>query len=106
MSALSEEFAALEDAVKQLIALLEEANEGFWVAYLTRALKQIQANRLSGATFVLGCFGGQNTLSDLVIGTAIEQSDPLRFRNQNARLTHLRTRVFETANSITARRSW
>ena len=87
MSALSEEFAALEDAVKQLIALLDEVDEGFWISYLRRALPQIQANRLSGATFVLGCFGGQNTLSDLVIGTTIEQSDPIRFRNQNARLT-------------------
>lgn len=106
MSALSDEFEALENAVMQLIGLLTEAEERFWIPYLTRGLTQIQENKLAGATFVLGCFGGQDTLSDLVIGAELEQSDPRRFRNQNARLGHLRTAVFEAANAITARRSW
>ena len=106
MSALDDEFLALEEAVRRLIALLEEADERFWIGYLTRGLRQLQEHRLSGATFVLGCFGGEGTLSDLVIGAQLENSDPLRFRNQNARLGHLRTAVFEAANVITSRRSW
>jgi len=72
----------------------------------SRGLAQVRENRLSGATFILGCFGGAETFSDLVIGRQFETSDPLKFRNLNARLSHLRTRTFESANAITSRRAW
>ncbi|MFW6094080.1 MAG: hypothetical protein ACODAC_08920 [Pseudomonadota bacterium] len=106
MSTLKSQFDALEDDVTQLIALLEESEERFWVPYLRRGLAQIRQNRLSGATFVLGCYGGEATFSDLVIGRHLEHSDPLRFRNLNLRLSSLRTRTFDSANAITSRRAW
>lgn len=106
MSSLSAQFSELGAAVRELIALLEEAEHGFWVTYLKRGLRQVDENRLSGATFILGCYGGEHTFSDLVIGEQLETSEPLRYRNLNARLAHLRTRTFEAANAIAARRSW
>lgn len=106
MSNLEQEFRELERSVEELIALLEEENERFWITYLRRGLAQVVENRLSGATFILGCYGGEATFSDLVIGRRWETSDPLRFRNLNARLNHLRTHTFEAANVITSRRSW
>ncbi|MEQ8857667.1 MAG: hypothetical protein RIC56_03390 [Pseudomonadales bacterium] len=106
MSELDRQFVELGDNVTQLISLLEESDEAFWVPYLRRGLNQVRENRLSGATFILGCYGGQETFSDLVIGRQFERSDPLRFRNLNARLESLRTRTFESANAITSRRAW
>ncbi|MEZ5560960.1 MAG: hypothetical protein R3E86_20765 [Pseudomonadales bacterium] len=106
MSLLEQQFDDLDDSVSQLIALLEEADERFWVPYLRRGLTQVRQHRLSGATFILGCYGGEDTFSDVVIGRAIAGADPLRFRNLNARLDHLRTRTFESANAITSRRAW
>lgn len=106
MATLEQQFAELHSAVQELIALLEEAEHGFWISYLRRGLRQIEENRLSGATYVLGCYGGEHTFSDLVIGEDLAVSEPLRYRNLNARLGHLRTRTFEAANAIAARRSW
>lgn len=106
VSELDRQFAELGDNVTRLIGLLEEADDPFWVPYLRRGLAQVQEHRLSGATFILGCFGGSETFSDLVIGRHLEQSDPLTFRNLNARLAHLRTATFESANAITSRRAW
>jgi hypothetical protein len=106
VSDLDAQFQALGDSVSQLIGLLEESDDLFWVPYLKRGLIQIRQNRLSGATFILGCYGGEETFSDLVIGRRFERADPLRFRNLNARLSHLRTQTFEAANAITSRRSW
>lgn len=106
VSTLDDEFDALGEHVSQLIGLLEESEDRFWIPYLQRALRQVRENRLSGATFVLGCYGGEQTFSDLVIGRRFEESDPLRFRNLNARLDHLRTATFHAANAITSRRSW
>lgn len=106
MSALNEQFELLERALEELLALLEEADERFWVPYFRRGLGQVRERRLAGATFVLGCYGGVDTFSDAVIGAHWQTEDPLRFRNLNARLGELRTRVFETANAITARRAW
>ena len=106
MSELDAQFATLGRHLEALISLLEEADETFWVPYFRRGLAQVQQNRLSGATFTLGCYGGVDTFSDLVIGQAWEQSDPLRYRNLNARLTHLRNRIFEAANVITSRQAW
>lgn len=106
MSELNRQFTELGENVDRLIGLLEESEERFWVPYLRRGLAQVRENRLSGATFILGCFGGAETFSDLVIGRQFEDSDPLKFRNLNARLTHLRTRTFDSANAITSRRAW
>jgi len=106
MSQLDEEFRELERSVEELLALLDEENERLWIGYLKRGLKQVNLNRLAGATFILGCYGGEDTFSDLVIGKRWRESDPLKFRNLNARLNHLRTRTFEAANAITSRRSW
>ena len=103
---LPAEFEALAGALDRLLALLEEAEEGFWLPYLRRGLRDVQANKLAGATSVLGCFGGQDTLSDLQIGEAFREQDPLRYRNLNARLAQLRTEVFDCADQITSRRSW
>jgi hypothetical protein len=47
-----------------------------------------------------------DTFSDLELGKAIIQSDPIRYRNLNARLDHLRTKTFEAARSIAARQTW
>ena len=103
---LQAEFTELENALRQLIGLLTEAEERFWRRYLERGLAQVQDRKLSGATFVLGCFGGAQTFSDCVIGSHLEHDQPLHFENLNARLGELRTRVFNAANAITSRRSW
>ena len=106
MGDLEQEFAALEGDVKALVALLIEAEETFWANTFARGLRQIEAQHLAGATYILGCYGGVDTFSDLVIGKRWARSEPLRYRNLNARLGHLRTRTFESANAIAARRSW
>ena len=106
MGDLEAEFLALAADVRELVGLLQEAEESFWSNTLSRGLKQIESHQLAGATYILGCFGGVDTFSDLVIGERWSRSDPLKFRNLNARLHHLRTRTFESANAITARRSW
>lgn len=106
MADLDSQFEDLADNVRQLIALLSESDDGFWIPYLKRGLVQVEAHRLAGATFILGCYGGTETFSDLVIGAGLATSDPLKFRNLNARLAHLRTRTFESANQITSRKSW
>lgn len=106
MSELDRQFEELGDCVDQLIGLLEESGDRFWIAYLRRGLKDVRAHKLAGATFILGCYGGEATFSDLVIAGDLAQSDPLRHRNLNARLSELRTRTFESANAITSRRAW
>lgn len=106
VSELDAQFATLARDIEELGGLLAEAGEPFWTHQLDRALPLVRERKLAGATFVLGCFGGADTLSDLVIGASWETADPLRFRNLNARLMRLRTRVFESANAITARRAW
>jgi len=106
MSALHEQFALLSEHVNRMIGLLEEADERFWIPYFKRGLKQIDEHKLGGVTFVLGCYGGEDTFSDLVIGECWRTSDPLKYRNLNARLAQLRTAVFESANAITSRRAW
>lgn len=106
MTTLHEQFDELVLCTEALIGLLEEADERFWIPYLRRGLAQVRDHKLAGATFILGCFGGEDTFSDLVIGQRWETGEPLRYRNLNARLGHLRTRTFEAANAITSRRSW
>jgi len=100
------QFDQLGDNVAQLIGLLEESGDAFWIPYLERGLAQVRERRLSGATFILGCYGGADTFSDLVIGRRFEQADPRVFHNLNARLSRLRTSTFDSANAITSRRAW
>ena len=106
MGDLDQEFRTLERDVEELIALLQEEDETFWSNYLRRGLSQLSENRLSGVTFILGCYGGVETFSDFHLGERWQDEEPLRYRNLNARLNQLRTTVFEAANVITARRSW
>ncbi len=68
MTSLDDEFEEIAVCVRMLIDLLEEAEEPYWIPQLQRSLAQVTQRRLSGATFVLGCYGGVDTFSDLVIG--------------------------------------
>ncbi len=106
MSELESQFSTLGRHLEALISLLEEAQEPFWIPYFKRGLTEVKQHRLAGATFTLGCYGGSDTFSDLVIGRAWRDTDPLRYRNLNARLTHLRNGTFDAANAITSRQSW
>jgi len=106
MSSLERDFALLETDLQALLGLLEEAEETFWLNTLARGMRKVRDQKLAGATYVLGCYGGVETFSDLVIGRKFEDSEPLRFRNLNARLSNLRSRTFDSANAIAARRSW
>ena len=103
---LDAEFETLEDCLVRLIALLDEADERFWARTMERGLAPVRARTLAGATFVLGCYGGQDTFSDLVLGIHLLETDPVRARNLDARLTELRNRTFDAANAIASRRSW
>jgi hypothetical protein len=106
MVTLADQFAILARDVEELIGLLEEADERFWIGYFKRGLIDVRAHRLAGVTYVLGCYGGAETFSDLVIGCGRPSGETLAVTNLNARLAHLRTRVFDSANAITARRVW
>ena len=103
---LSSEFAKLDRLVHELLALLDEADETFWHRYLERGVKNVQAHKLAGATFILGCYTGQGSFSDLKLARDLEQSEPLRHRNLNARLTALRNEVFSSASRIASRELW
>ena len=103
MGPLQKEFDALAHALKQTISLLEESEERFWVPYLKRGLRQVEQQHLAGATFILGCFGGAETFSDLRLNAG---QDDLADRNANARLMHLRNTIFECASAIASRRHW
>ena len=103
---LHEQFDTLAHLLRQTISLLQESEDKFWVAYLQRGLRQVEERKLAGATFVLGCYGGQDTFSDVVIGSHWQEAEPLKFKNANARLQTLRTEVFESAGAIASRRHW
>jgi hypothetical protein len=103
---LERDFDDLAAYLRRLIGLLEEADDRYWVIYLRRGLREVEEHRLSGATHVLGCYGGEDTFSDLVIGKRWALDEPLRYRNLNARLVALRTETFEAANVIASRRNW
>lgn len=103
---LSREFESLSHQLRQVISLLEESGDAFWIAFLRRGLRQVDERRLAGATFVLGCYGGEDTFSDVVIGKHWQESKPLEFKNANARLQVLRDGIFESAGAIASRRHW
>ena len=106
MTTLTDQFEDLSRQLRQLISLLEECDDRFWIAFLERGLHMVDRHHLSGATFVLGCYGGQDTFSDVVIGRQWEENQPLQFKNANARLSALRDDVFTTASAIASRRHW
>ena len=105
-TSLSECFDALARALRQMIALLEESGDTFWIAYLKRGLAQVEKRHLGGATFILGCYGGADTFSDTRIGAALKHSSPLDYRNLNARFEALRNDIFSLADAIASRRHW
>ena len=105
-NALAKQFEELAHQLRQLIALLEESEDPFWISSLQRGLHQVDAHHLAGATFVLGCYGGENTFSDVTIGRQWQQSHPLKYQNANARLISLRNKIFTSADAIASRRHW
>ena len=106
MSSLDEDFRALSFLTRRIIGLLEETDERYWILMFSRSLEQIETNNLSGATGVLGCFGGEDTFSDLILAKHLEKSDPLQFKNLNARLNGLRNETFQAARKISTRQNW
>ncbi|RPG45983.1 MAG: hypothetical protein CBC94_005445 [Gammaproteobacteria bacterium TMED134] len=106
MTTLNQQFIDLSNITRELLGLLREAEEPFWVMCFERALPKVDAHELAGATLILGCYGGMDTFSDLEIGKALVGSDPLSHRNLNSRLDHLRTQTFEAARRIAARQTW
>jgi len=103
---LSEQFDQLASQLRQLISLLEESGDRFWINYLQRGLRQVEAHHLAGATFVLGCYGGENTFSDVTVAQQWQESQPLKYQNANVRLIALRNSVFASADVIASRRHW
>ena len=55
---LNQQFIDLGNATRELIGLLNEADERFWIMCMQRALPKIEDHELAGATLVLGCYGG------------------------------------------------
>ena len=103
---LSAEFAHLQRLLANTISLLQESGDTFWCQFLSRAMTQVEAHKLSGATMVLGCFNGADSFADLKIGLHLQESDELAYNNLNQRLTHLRNQIFESASTIASRKLW
>ncbi len=103
---LETEFRQLSHLVEQLLSLLDEGGEQFWGVYLQRGLDKVKRRELGGATDILGCFGGADTLADLTIGQHLRETDPQRYHNLNARLGELRTQIFKSASTIASRQLW
>ena len=106
MTTLNQQFIDLSNTTRELIGLLVETDEKFWLMVMRRAVVKVDAHELAGATLILGCYGVMDTFSDLIIGKSLEADDSLSFRNLNARLDHLRTQTFEAARRIAARQTW
>ncbi|NJN51795.1 MAG: hypothetical protein HC809_08475 [Gammaproteobacteria bacterium] len=85
-------FIELEVRLDELMALLDRVGERFWRRMIGRYLPEVRARRLTGVTGVLGCFGGQDTFSDLTVGYDLDAR----------RLAALRTAIFDVANGIAA----
>ena len=103
---LSQEFEHLKRLLGNTISLLQESGDTFWCAFLQRALTQVEENKLSGATMVLGCFNGADSFADLTIGQHLRADDELAYNNLNQRLHHLRNQIFKSASTIASRKLW
>lgn len=90
----------LEDRLREMIDLLEGCEESYWARRMSMALKGVEANRLGGVSQVLGTFGGEDTMSDLVLLGQWEAQDPERYLRANRRLGQLRDSLFRLANDI------
>jgi len=62
----------------------------------------VREKKLAGATYVLGCYGGEDTFSDLVVYPELINSDPQQHHVLNNRLGRLRDTIFMVANDIAA----
>ncbi len=93
---------ALAERLAELIALLETANEAYWRRWMTRALARIDDHQLAGVSQVLAAYGGQDTFSDLELSPELAAQTPHRHQARNARLTELRSEIFELANAVTS----
>lgn len=89
---LEARFVELEVRLEELIALLTRVDERFWRRMFERCMPEVRARRLTGVTAVLGCFGGEDTFSDLTVGAELDAR----------RLIKLRTAIFDVANGIAA----
>ena len=96
-------FEELAVRLEELIELLDAADERLWLRYMRRGLQHVRERRLAGATYVLGCYGGENTFSDLVVARGSESGDSTRYLVLNRRLHHLRDSIFRLANDIASR---
>lgn len=107
MESLNQQFDNLESTVREIIGLLQESDgQKYWLLMFNRSLPLIKARELAGATMVLGCFGGENTFSDLTLNQSFKNNGALHLKNLNSRLDGLRNRLFETANRIASRELW
>jgi hypothetical protein len=107
METLDQQFESLENTVREVLGLLQESDgQKYWLLMFRRSLPHIEARELAGATLVLGCFGGENTFSDLTLNQSFKNNQALHLKNLNARLDGLRNKLFETANRIASRELW
>jgi len=94
VSDMNARFAGLAARLLELTELLRSADETFWLRFMSHGLEQVQARRLSGATYVLGCYGGAETFSDFALTAP--------HAGRNLRLNELRNDIFRLANAIAA----
>ena len=64
MTTLNQQFIDLSNTTRELIGLLVETDEKFWLMVMRRAVVKVDAHELAGATLILGCYGGMDTFSD------------------------------------------
>lgn len=93
---------ALAERLAELIELLKTADEHYWRRWMTRALARIDDHQLAGISQVLAAYGGQDTFSDLELSAELAANAPHRHQARNARLTELRTEIYELANAVTS----
>ena len=63
MTTLNQQFIDLSNTTRELIGLLVETDEKFWLMVMRRAVVKVDAHELAGATLILGCYGGMDTFS-------------------------------------------
>ncbi len=97
---MAEKFEELSARLEELQVLLEDADERLWLRFMAHGARQVREKKLAGATYVLGCYGGEDTFSDLVVHRALRTRDPKRYQLLNNRLTYLRDSIFTVANDI------